>query len=628
MAPVLQIPDHELIKLIASGGYGEVWLARNVVGTLRAVKIVRRDHHETVESFEREFNGLKKFEPISRTHEGFVDFLSLGLLPDDAGFYYVMELADDARQTADFNDYTARTLRADLRARTFFPADEVINLGLKLTAALAHLHAHGLLHRDVKPSNVLFIDGEPKLADAGLVAELDDAKSLVGTAGYIAPEGPGTARADLYALGKVLYEAAFGKDRQEFPALPANVASRPDHERLLELNAILLKACATHARERYSSVQDMQHELQLLSSGSSIRKRHVRERLRRFCGRVALGFSLIVLVGLIMFVFPRKEATGDVQSRIPAVNKLVADGYLCRLSSTPDRLKKSFAFFQEALKLDPAFVPARFGIFGIYVANGDLEGVRSSAAELVRLGPDSAEAQIALSYQLWIDWRFSEALKTARKSVEARAYTRLAKSRAHLGYGFQLLQTGNPQAALAQYEIAEEIGAKLALSDPVLEHHLGHPHLAQRNFAEALKHYNRSVELEPRHSAPYYWKARTYDEMEEFEKAIEQYAEYERQASLGREETEIKQRADQLREAARAGREAYWRKRLEMALKDGKVYDIATTYARLGDKKNAYEYLERACERQAFTQGLMFDLCWDHNDEHFKRIAKGIGIIQ
>src|SRR6266699_428034 len=91
------IPDHELLHPIASGAYGEVWLARNVVGTLRAVKIVRRDRHASTESFDREFKGLQKFEPVSRSHDGLVDILTLGLLPDGAGFYYVMELADDAK---------------------------------------------------------------------------------------------------------------------------------------------------------------------------------------------------------------------------------------------------------------------------------------------------------------------------------------------------------------------------------------------------------------------------------------------------------------------------------------------------------------------------------------------------
>ena len=60
---------------------------------------------------------------------------------------------------------------------------------------------------------------------------------------------------------------------------------------------------------------------------------------------------------------------------------------------------------------------------------------------------------------------------------------------------------------------------------------------------------------------------------------------------------------------------------------ENKLYDIATIYARLGNRPLAYEYLEKACERKAFTQGLMFDLCWDHNDEQFKAIARRIGIM-
>src|SRR2546426_3366936 len=149
------IPDHELLRPIASGSYGEVWLARNVVGTMRAVKIVRRDQHASAESFEREFKGLQKFEPVSRSHDGLVDILTLGLLPDGPGFYYMMELADQATprpnlvaadvrrltsgpstaQTIASDEksepphvgcYSAKTLRADLKARGAFPADEVI----------------------------------------------------------------------------------------------------------------------------------------------------------------------------------------------------------------------------------------------------------------------------------------------------------------------------------------------------------------------------------------------------------------------------------------------------------------------------------------------------------------------
>ncbi len=199
--------------------------------------------------------------------------------------------------------YTPRTLRADLKSRGALPADEMIQLALKLTAALAHLHAQGLVHRDVKPSNILFIGGEPKLADAGLVADVDDARSLVGTAGYIAPEGPGTPQADLFALGKVLYEAAFGKDRQEFPALPADVASRPDHARLLELNAILLKACAAVCRERYQSADQMRADLELLRAGRSVKRRQAWQRILNHAMKFVLVGGALSAVSAIIYSF-------------------------------------------------------------------------------------------------------------------------------------------------------------------------------------------------------------------------------------------------------------------------------------------------------------------------------------
>src|SRR5207302_8230185 len=90
------VPDHELLRCIGRGSYGEVWLARNVMGTYRAVKVVYRTTFDHDRPFEREFEGIQKFEPISRMHESQVDILHVGRNEKDGYFYYVMELADDA----------------------------------------------------------------------------------------------------------------------------------------------------------------------------------------------------------------------------------------------------------------------------------------------------------------------------------------------------------------------------------------------------------------------------------------------------------------------------------------------------------------------------------------------------
>ncbi len=97
MAPVMPVvPDHELLRRIGGGSYGDVWLARTAVGTWRAVKVVFRDRFTDARPYEREFNGIQKFEPLSRSNEAFIDILQIGRNEAEGYFYYVMELADDA----------------------------------------------------------------------------------------------------------------------------------------------------------------------------------------------------------------------------------------------------------------------------------------------------------------------------------------------------------------------------------------------------------------------------------------------------------------------------------------------------------------------------------------------------
>ena len=93
--PTPLVPDHELLYAIGHGSYGDVWLAKNKLGTFRAVEVVYRSTFEDSRPFEREFKGIQKFEPISRSHEGLVDILQVGGTQEY--FYYVMELADAAR---------------------------------------------------------------------------------------------------------------------------------------------------------------------------------------------------------------------------------------------------------------------------------------------------------------------------------------------------------------------------------------------------------------------------------------------------------------------------------------------------------------------------------------------------
>lgn len=316
--PTVAIPDHALIRRIGRGAYGEVWLAKNALGVYRAVKILHRRAFADDRPFEREFAGIQRFEPISRSHESQLNILHVGRGPDS--FYYVMELADDmgrgvptssegatagpapGKESLNEDTYTAKTLRSELAFRGRLPVEECVRLGLALTTALGHLHRHGLVHRDIKPSNIVFVNGIPKLADIGLVALAERTMSFVGTEGYLPPEGPGTPQADLFSLGKVLYEISTGHDRQQFPELPTGVEALPDRAALTELNEVLLRACAPDPHSRYQTAAEMHADLALLQSGKSVARLRTVERRLQFLARAgALVTVLAALAGGAFF---------------------------------------------------------------------------------------------------------------------------------------------------------------------------------------------------------------------------------------------------------------------------------------------------------------------------------------
>lgn len=270
----VSIPDYRLLRVIGRGAYGTVWLARDAVGLVRALKVVERRSFGEARPYEREFEGIRKFMPISLEHPGLIRIFHVGR--DDAAgyFYYVMEAAEDlaGREIRDGEGdggrYVPRTLDAELKRRGALGAREALRLGLELGSALKFLHDHQLIHRDIKPANVLYVRGQPRLGDIGLVTSMapsDGRVSFLGTKGYMAPEGPGTASADVYSLGKLLFVAATGAEPDAFPVLPDDVEGREDRALLLGLNEVWLKACEPEAAQRMATTAEWLAALETLS---------------------------------------------------------------------------------------------------------------------------------------------------------------------------------------------------------------------------------------------------------------------------------------------------------------------------------------------------------------------------
>src|ERR1051325_11275567 len=342
--PNTVVPDYELLRRLGRGAYGEVWLARNALGTLRAVKVIYRDAFESERPYLREFAGIREFEPVS-AHESQVRVYHVGRNDAAGYFYYVMELADDAngsdlaregcpvpsgvdmeptqnREPAgscvpgrawDASCYKADTL--DLRLRQGrLPVAECLPVAIALASAMRHLHEHGLVHRDIKPSNIVFVDGRPKLADIGLIASTTSANTFVGTAGYIPIEAPGKPQADIFSFGKVLYEMATGCDRQDFPRLPGDFASLPDREALMELNEVILRCCQSDPAKRYDSTPELFADLEMVQRGQSLRQRH------RWKLQLAAGGIAVMTVAVLALWWGNLLGRGKSQSKIIPVN--------------------------------------------------------------------------------------------------------------------------------------------------------------------------------------------------------------------------------------------------------------------------------------------------------------------
>lgn len=388
-----RIPDHEMLRRIGGGSYGEVWLARSVTGIYRAVKVVYRRTFGDDRPFEREFNGIQKFEPISRSHDSQVDILHIGRNHDY--FYYVMELADDASPEPNeseeegrgdgqsvqhpanlpaldsspvhgsISSYTPRTLKLELQRRGRLPVPECLDIGIGLTTALAHLHKHGLVHRDVKPSNVIFINGTAKLADIGLVTDFDATVSCVGTEGFLPPEGPGTPQADLYGLGKVLYEISSGKDRKDYPEPPTSLGEFSDRQELLELGEVIQRACAPNPRDRYGSAEQMQADLLLLKTGKSVRHTRRLERRLKMMTRTVIAVVAAMVLGVAPYAWAlfearrARQAASRAQAAEAASQERLRSSYLAqahawRLTSQAGRRAEALKVLKAAAVIRPS----------------------------------------------------------------------------------------------------------------------------------------------------------------------------------------------------------------------------------------------------------------------------------
>ncbi len=257
---------YEIVKTIGEGGMANVYLAHDTILDRKvAIKVLRGDlssDEKFIRRFQREALSVSNL-----SHPNIVEVYDVG--EEDGSHYIVMEYID------------GKTLKQLLKKRESLTLTEVIDIMTQLTDGIAHAHESYIIHRDIKPQNIMIEDdGRIKITDFGIAmalnaTQLTQTNSVMGSVHYLAPEQASgkssTIKSDIYGMGILMYELITGtvpfrgdnaveialkhmKDkipsiRKQDPSIPQSVEN------------ILLKATAKNPRNRYDSAKEMHEDL-------------------------------------------------------------------------------------------------------------------------------------------------------------------------------------------------------------------------------------------------------------------------------------------------------------------------------------------------------------------------------
>jgi tetratricopeptide (TPR) repeat protein/predicted Ser/Thr protein kinase len=304
---------YEVVRELGRGGMGVVFEARQLRLERRvAIKLLTGGQglsSRLRERFEREIAMLARIR-----HPNVVKVFGSGVVQDSP--YVVMELVE--------GDSLALRPGAGAPARPVRAWRDAVKIGAKMARALDHLHELGVVHRDVKPSNVL-VDarGEPVLIDFGLAREADSdaltrSGEFVGTLAYTAPEQARgervDRRADVYGLGATLFHLVTGAPPyraasiadlvRQIDAGPPSSARRVNRDVPRDLATVLEHALALQPLERYASCADFAEDLEALLDGRPIRvqRRSLASRALAWARRRPTAAALVCALGALSVV--------------------------------------------------------------------------------------------------------------------------------------------------------------------------------------------------------------------------------------------------------------------------------------------------------------------------------------
>ena len=268
---------YEIIKTIGEGGMANVYLANDTILDRKvAIKVLRGDlsnDEKFIRRFQREALSVSNL-----SHPNIVEVYDVG--EEDGQYYIVMEYIE------------GKTLKQLLKKRETLTLPEVIDIMLQLTDGLAHAHESYIIHRDIKPQNIMILDnGLVKITDFGIAmalnaTQLTQTNSVMGSVHYLPPEQANgksaTVKSDIYSLGILMYELITGSVpfkgdnaveialkhmKEKIPSIRKQNPTIPQ-----SVENIVIKATAKNPRNRYDSVKEMHDDLEVCMEKENAKK--------------------------------------------------------------------------------------------------------------------------------------------------------------------------------------------------------------------------------------------------------------------------------------------------------------------------------------------------------------------
>lgn len=252
----------KILALCGCGAYGEVYYCEDISGRHLALKVISK--HRLGDTWKRELQGTANYLRITATSPHLLQIFHVA--EDEDTFYYTMEAADNVGSG---DRYIPDTLAQRLRNGAL-PPEQLYPILRGIFDGIKTIHDAGFAHRDIKPDNILFVGGIPKLGDIGLLSSLSNSMTkLAGTLDFLPPEvrsSPGSAdrasrqRGDLYAFGKVIYCAATGLDPSMFPSWPSQVGLSSPAQKFFF--GVSLRLCAAARGLRVASIAALERDIE------------------------------------------------------------------------------------------------------------------------------------------------------------------------------------------------------------------------------------------------------------------------------------------------------------------------------------------------------------------------------